>query len=140
MVKVLFADNHTVVRDGVLRLLANEPRVAVLGDATDFSEAITKARTMKPDVLIVDIYMPFEPHLSLRELSAQLNSCGARVLGMSFANDDEARALATRLGAAELLDKTELSGQLIPAILRVASGSTHFPSPVSAISGERSAV
>lgn len=132
MVRVLFADNHAIVRDGILGILADDPRIEVVGEAADFSEAITKARHTQPDVLIVDLHMPFIPDSSTRYLSAELRSCGARVLGISFANDDDARSLAASMGAAELLDKVELAKELIPAILRVASERNCSPAPVSA--------
>lgn len=122
MVKVLFADNHAAVRNGMRALLAADPRVSVVGEASDLIEAITKAYNTRPDVLIVDVHMPFMPDLSITNLRAQLSSCGARVLGLSFANDDEARCLATSMGAAELLDKVQIARELIPAILRVAFG------------------
>lgn len=121
MISVLLADNHTVVRDGMRQLLADDTRIHVDGEACDFSEAILRTREIRPDVLILDLHMPFEPDLSIGELRVRLNSCGAAILGISFAYDDDARSLATQMGAAELLDKTQLSKVLIPAILRLAS-------------------
>lgn len=121
MISVLLADNHTVVRDGMRRLLAVDTRIRVEDEACDFSDAVFKARMIRPDVLILDLHMPFEPDLSIGELRVRLNSCGAAILGISFAYDDDARSLATQMGAAELLDKTQLSKVLIPAILRLAS-------------------
>ena len=138
MVKVLFADNHAVVRDGIRRILADDSRVEVVGEAADFSEAITQAQQITPDVLVVDPHMPFEPDLSLCELSAQLNSCGAGILGISFTNDDDARLLATSMGAAELLDKTQLGKELIPSIMRVASARNGFSPVVSVKPSNRS--
>ena len=132
MVRVLFADNQAAVRGCILRILADDPRVEVVGEAADFSEAITQAHKIRPDVLILDLYMPFEADLSLRELSAQLNSCGAGILGISFANDDHAKALARHMGAAHLLDKVELGERLIPAIMQVASSGNPLPPPVYA--------
>ena len=108
MVGVLFADNHAIVRDGILRILAGDSRIKVLDVASDFSEAITKAHKAKPDVLIVDLHMPFEPLSKGSDLTSELNSCGAKVLGISFANDDDARLLAKSIGAVELLDKVTL--------------------------------
>lgn len=121
MVRVLLADNHAVVRDGIRGVLAQDTSIQVVDEATDFSQAITKAQKLRPEVLIVDLHMPFEPNLSLRELAVQLKCCGTVILGISFANDDDARSLATEMGAAELLDKVQLGKVLIPAILRVAS-------------------
>ena len=127
MVKVLLADNHAVVRDGILQLLAGEPRIQVLGDASDFSEAIIKAHQFRPDVLILDLHMPLERGLSHSDLNGQLTSCGAKVLGMSFANDDDAKSMAQSMGAVELLDKISLGKELIPAILRLGLANAYSP-------------
>ena len=140
MVRVLLADNHAIVRDGIRRVLAQETRIQILDEACDFPEAITKAQKIRPDVLILDLHMPFESNLSLRELGIQLKSCGASILGISFANDDDARSLAREMGAAELLDKVQLVKVLIPAILRLASSRKCFPPPKVAEPSERSAL
>lgn len=132
MVRVLFADNNAVVRDSIRRILIDDARVEVVGEAADFSEAITKAHQVKPEVLVLNPYMPFEPNLSIRELSAQINSCGAGILAISFENDEDASALATHLGAIELLDKVQFVKELIPAIMRVASAGNRFPPAISA--------
>jgi len=126
MVRVLFADSHAVIRDGIRRVLAESTRIQVIGEACDFAEAITKARNTRPDVLILDLDMPLEPGLSVSDLRAKLNSCGARLLGISFANDDDARSLATSVGTAELLDKTQMGRELIPSIMRVASAGKYL--------------
>lgn len=120
MIRVLLADNHTVVRGCILRILAEDPRVVVVGEASDFSEAIKKARKTTPDVLIVDVELPLDPGVSVSDLRAELNSCGGKVLGISVANDDDARSFAKSMGAAELLDKIQLGKELIPSIMRVA--------------------
>lgn len=132
MVKVLLAENHAVVHDGILRLLAESSGNKVLGDAFDFSEAITKARKFRPDVLILDLHMPLKPGLSSNDLTGELNSCGAKVLGISFANDEEAKSLARKMGAVELLDKTKLGKELIPAILRLGFANDYPPSTLPA--------
>ena len=108
-------------------------------EACNFSEAITKAHQISPDVLILDLHMPLGPGLSISDLRAQLNSCGARVLGMSFANDDDARSLATSMGAAELVDKMQLGKELIPSIMRVASANNCFSPALSVKPSDRSA-
>ena len=71
--------------------------------------------------------MPAKAGLSNDDLTAELHSCGAKVLGISFANDDDAKSLAQSMGAVELLDKTNLVKELIPAILKIAS-SNNYPS------------
>jgi DNA-binding NarL/FixJ family response regulator len=130
MVNVLLAENHAVVHNGILRLLAESSRIKVLGDAFDFSEAIAKARKFRPDVLILDLHMPLKPGLSSSDVNGELNLCGAKVLGISFANDEDAKSLAREMGAVELLDKTKLGKELIPAILRLGFASDCPPPPV----------
>ena len=121
MLRVLVADNHAIVRAGILRLLVGDPRIKVLGEASDFSEAVTKAHNFRPDVLILDVHMPRGAGLMSSDVNGELTSSGAKVLGISFANDDDARSLANALGAAELLDKINLGKELIPAIIRLAA-------------------
>ena len=127
MISVLIADDHPMVRRCILSVLANEPSIKVVGEAGDFSQAITQAENMTPHVLILDLHMPCNPDLSLREIRSQLRSSGARILGISFANDDDAKSLATTIGAAELLDKTKLGSELIPAIMRLVPPCQCFP-------------
>jgi CheY-like chemotaxis protein len=104
---VLLADDATIIRQAVIRLLEEEPRVKVLGEAANFSLAVFLALALKPDVVLLDLHMPddnsFEPAFvkSLFQLS-----------GVS-------RMRAGSLGAVTLLDKAEFGHELIPAILRL---------------------
>src|SRR5438552_10782548 len=102
MVRVVLADSHPVVRKGMEQLLEREPGIRVLGAVSNLSEAIATTQELRPDVLILDVDMPCEPGSSTSDLNAQLNSCGAKILGISLANDDADRSLATSIGAAEL--------------------------------------
>lgn len=121
MVKVLFADDRSVVRDGIRRILERDPMLHVVGEASDFSQAIQQGREIRPDVMVLNVHMPFEPGLSLRELSLQLGSCEAGIVGFSLADDECDPSFATHLGAQELLDRFQLDSELIPAVVRVAS-------------------
>lgn len=140
MTRVLLADNHDLVRRCILHILAGDPRVVVVGEASDFPETVKKAQKTRPDVLILDLHMPLDPGVSISDLHGELSSFGARILGISFATDDDARSLATHMGAVELLDKTQLGKELIPSIMRVASAGNCFPPAVSVKPSDRSAV
>lgn len=131
MVRVLFADDRSVVRDGIRRILERDPMLHVVGEASDFSEAIQQGREFRPDIMILNVHMPFEPGLSLRELSLQLGSCKAGIVGFSFAQDEYDESFAMHLGAEELLDCIQLNRELIPAVVRVASARNglHDASP-----------
>lgn len=130
MVTVLLADDNAIVRVGILRLLAEDPRIQVVGNASDFSEALSKANKLRPDVLILDLHMPVRRGLSASDLKRELNSCGARVLGISFANDDGAKSLARSFGAVELVDKMNMWNELVPAILKLAFARGYRPPTV----------
>jgi two-component system response regulator NreC len=56
--KVLIADDHIIVREGLKKLLDNEPDITVVGEATDGIEAIEKAKSLRPDIVVLDIAMP----------------------------------------------------------------------------------
>ena len=114
---VLLADDSEVIRKAVTRLLEMEPAIKVLGVAASFAEVIEMATKLKPDVVLLDLHMPDDHAFDSAFVKSQLS--GARVLGMSFSGgeDDETRALGERFGAVTVLDKAQLSTELIPAIL-----------------------
>lgn len=111
-VKVLLADDAAVIRNAVRRLLIEREDISLVGEAATFSETIQKANELLPDEIVLDLHMTEGQNLPL--------PTAAKVLAISLANDDGAKALADRIGAAKLLDKMCLSEQLIPAILELA--------------------
>jgi DNA-binding NarL/FixJ family response regulator len=116
-VKVLLADDAAVMRNAIRRLLNECEDISIVGEATTFSETVEKTKELLPDVIVLDLRMTEGESLRL--------PVSTKLLAISFANDDEAKALAEDIGAARFLDKTNLSGELIPAILELA------PKPVT---------
>jgi DNA-binding NarL/FixJ family response regulator len=133
MIGVLLADNHAVVRDCILRILIKDFRIRVLADAFGLLEASNKIQRFRPEVLVLDIDMLSRLDSRESDLKRQLTSSGTKVLGISLANDDEARLLAENIGAAELLDKISLAKELIPAIIRLAGAEQCGPTSTHAI-------
>jgi chemotaxis response regulator CheB len=132
-VRVLLADDTAIIRRAVSRLLEEEPRVKLLGEAESFSQAVSLAMTLKPDVVLLDLRMPDGGECELAFVESQLQLSGARVLGMSLSSgeDEVSRVRAESLGAVALLDKAEFGHELVPAILLGAASKAADPSPTS---------
>jgi DNA-binding NarL/FixJ family response regulator len=122
--RVLLADDTEIIRKAIRRLLSEDPKIELVGEASDFYETIAKTRELKPSVVVLDLHMPLGDGLSTGEVGAQLRACATKILGISVWNDEDTRSLALSLGVSRLLDKMNLTDELIPAILTVGSGQT----------------
>src|SRR5262245_33477432 len=98
-IKVLLSDDHTVVRQGLRSLLAAEPDIEVIGEAENGRQAVQMAKTLAPDVVIMDIAMP---QLNGLEATRQIIKEGipTKVLVLSSYSDDEYVHQLTEAGAA----------------------------------------
>jgi len=119
-VKVLLADDAAVMSNAIRSLLSERKDISLVGEAATLSEVIEKAEELSPDEIVLDVRMTGDQSLRL--------PTGTKLLQISLANDDDAKALAKSIGAAKFLDKMVLSEQLIPAILELA------PKPVDSFS------
>ena len=114
-IEVLFADDRDIIRSGMRRLLGFDPEIAVVGEADTLADTIRMAEQLKPHLVIMDLYMTQADRAS-KALAEQISKSIPRWIAVSFANDDAARQLASSVGALKLLDKINLSDDLIPAI------------------------
>lgn len=131
-IRILLADDHALVREGIRRVLEEDPEFEVVAEAADGEEAVALAREHRPDVAVVDISMP---HASGFEVTARLQSEAAstRVLILSMHDDVEYVMRAVRAGARGYLLKDEAGpSQLREAVRAVHSGSSFFTSAVAA--------
>jgi chemotaxis response regulator CheB len=124
-VSVLVVDDADVIRKTLRNFLREEPAVRLLGEASNFAEAISMTAALKPDVILLDLHMPDDHSFNPEFVKANLS--GARVLAMSLSSDYESeediRLLAENFGAVRTLDKAKLCDELIPAILQTGTGS-----------------
>lgn len=124
--RVLLADDHAVLRAGLRLLLEAEPDMVVVGEAADGRQAVTLARELQPDVLLLDLTMPRLGGLdALGELRRLAPGCRVLVLTM---HDDESylrRALAA--GAAGYVLKQADDRELLVALRAVARGEVYVP-------------
>ena len=124
-ITVLLAEDHEIVREGLQQLLLAEKDIEVVGVAATGRDAVTLAKKLRPDVIVMDIAMPL---LNGLEATRQVRKAipGARVLILSAHSDDAYVEQATAIGAAGFLLKQTSSHVLSEAIRAVQKGNTFF--------------
>ena len=134
--RILVADDHEVVRQGVRAILQARPDWEICGEAVDGREAIRLTKQLQPDVVVMDITMP---HLSGLEASQEIAKLQlpSRVLIFTMHESKSLAPSVQRAGAQGYVVKSRAAQDLIDAIDRLLVGGTFFdnPSP-SAAKGE----
>lgn len=114
-IRVLLADDHTVVRDGLARLLQLHSDIEVVGHAADGQEAVDLARQLQPDVVLMDVRMPVLSGVdATRLILAYLPH--VRVIGLSMHNEESVAVSMAEAGAVNYLAKTARPDALVAAI------------------------
>jgi two-component system, NarL family, invasion response regulator UvrY len=122
--KILVVDDHPIVRDGLHRLLADEPDVE-LCDAESGKQALALFRQEHPDLVIVDLNLPGFGGLELIK-RLTLEKTTARILVLSMHDEPIYAMCALQVGAAGYVSKNAPPAQLLEAIRRVAEGRTYL--------------
>lgn len=120
-IHILIADDHAVVREGLRTLINAKRGMELVGEAEDGVEAIAKARSLNPDVILLDIMMPRKTGIEAISEIKQENP-DARILVLTSFDDDENVFSAIKAGALGYLLKDSSPQQLIDAIHDVHRG------------------
>ncbi|HEX7649142.1 MAG TPA: response regulator transcription factor [Noviherbaspirillum sp.] len=124
IIKVLIADDHAIVREGLRQILADTRDIVVAGDAENGSEAIRLARCNECDVLLLDISMPDRSGIDvLKQIKKE--SPKLAVLMLSMHREDQYAIRSLKAGAAGYLNKQSAPAELVDAIRQVANGKKY---------------
>src|SRR5206468_13133742 len=124
-IRVLLADDHTLVRAGIRGLLDGLPGIEVMGEADDGQEALRLTESLRPDVVVLDIGMPGLNGLEVAGRIATLDA-SIRVLILSMHTSEEYVLRALRAGCAGYLLKRSAVSELEVAVRAVARGETYL--------------
>lgn len=124
-IRVLLADDHTLVREGLVGILQSDGDVQVIAQAADGAEAIDKALATCPDIVVTDLSMP---RLNGIELVHRLHQAlpDTRVLVLTMHQEDQYVLQAVRAGASGYLVKDSPAAELLAAVRNLHAGRGHF--------------
>ena len=122
-IRVLIADDHTIVREGLRKLLSKKRGIEVVGDAGDGRSAVALAEKLKPEIVIMDVTMP---ELNGMEATRQIleRVSGVKVIALSMHNRREFVQEMMRAGASAYLLKDRAFSELAGAVHAVRDGKT----------------
>jgi len=129
-IRILLADDHQLMRSGVRLMLEREADLTVVGEASDGREAVSLAKSLKPEVVVMDIGMP---NLNGIEAARQMTQENAElaVVMVSMHSDETYVLRALKAGARGYLLKDSAEADLIKAVHAVAGGKSFFSPAVS---------
>lgn len=120
-IRILIADDHAIVREGLRALFATEPELELVAEAADGVEAVDKARSLKPDVILLDMMMPRKDGLgAIQDITS--HDPDARILVLTSFAEDEKVFPAIKAGALGYLLKDSSPQELLQAVRNVYRG------------------
>ena len=138
MVRALLVDDHAVVRAGLRALLEASGRAEVVGEASSGEEAVTKARTLMPDIVVMDLAMPGMDGVQATRRIAELG-LETKILVLTVHDEDDFLLPALDAGADGFLTKSAADTDLMGAIEAVLRGHSYLPRRAAALIARRKA-
>ena len=129
-IRILLADDHVVLRDGLRSLLERQPDMELVGEVGDGRAAVEATQSLKPDIVLMDIGMP---GLNGIDATRQIlkNSSKTRVICLSMHRDQNLVQAMLKAGASGYLLKTSAAAELVLAIREVMAGHAHLTPAVA---------
>lgn len=131
-IRVVLADDHVFVRDGIKSLLENEANIEVVGEATDGLEALSIVKTLNPDLLILDIRMPNLTGIEVVEKLRSENNL-VKIVMLSMHESEEYVLKSIKAGADGYLLKGSSKEEFLKAVYTIANGGKYFSGDISSI-------
>ena len=125
MIRVLLADDHSIVRDGLKRILAATPDLQVTGEAAGGDEALALVKVNDYDVVMLDMSMPGLSGIDLIK-RLKLEKPRLKILVLSMHGESQYAARALKAGAAGYLNKDSAAEALLGALRKIAAGGVHI--------------
>ncbi len=138
MVRALLVDDHAVVRAGLRALLEASGTAEVVGEASSGEEGVAKARSLEPDIVVMDLAMPGMDGIEATRRIAALG-IDTKVLVLTIHDEDEFLVPALDAGADGFLNKSAADTDLMGAIEAVVRGHSYLPRRAAALIARRNA-
>lgn len=129
-VRVVVADDHTLVRQSVIKAVRSEEGIEVVGEASDGPTALAAVRTLSPDLVVLDIAMPGADGLAVAE-QLRRDHPDVRIVFLSMHDDDTSLQRAVALGANGFVSKSASIDELLEALRAVRDGGSYLSSSVA---------
>jgi DNA-binding NarL/FixJ family response regulator len=130
MIRILIADDHTIMREGLKRILEGEPNIQVVAEAVDGLDTLQKVRAGGIDLIMLDLSMPGRSGVDLiRQIKEEAPKVPMLILTMH--EEEQYAVRAIRAGASGYLTKESAGLELMNAIQRIASGRPYISTAVA---------
>ena len=130
MIRIVMADDHAIVREGLRRIVASAEDFEVVDEAGDGNEVMRIVRERAFDVLVLDLSMPGRSGMELIKL-AKAEKPKLRILVLSMHQEQQYAVRAIKAGASGYLTKESAPAQLVQAIRKIASGGAYISAEVA---------